>query len=237
MSNKMSAKEKSQAAGLQMVEIDQVKFAVEVKDGEVCANLAQMAKSFGKQPKDWLRTRESKAYIGALSDRRKCLSTDLVRVNKGGASELQGTWAYDRNIVIEFARWLNPAFSIQVNELVWQLITGQAEVRKLGESKPSANSADTLVQLVEQAAALLGSQNAVAKRGGFPIAILSHLRHNPQWVSGERRRYIEHVCRQIIEGFTRSHVDRSGVMADILRIDDRDVRISLYNQLAEGGVL
>lgn len=126
--NAQTENQKKQATILQMVEIDQNRFAIEVIDGEVRANLTQMAKPYGTTPKDWLRTDESSRYLDALSSRRKCLLTDLVRVKNGGRNEEKGTWAYDHNVVVEFARWLNPMFAIQVNEMVWKLINGQAQI-------------------------------------------------------------------------------------------------------------
>lgn len=53
---------------LQLVEIDQNKFAVETINGNVSVNLTQMAKPFGrsKQPIQWLRSEESKTYLEML---------------------------------------------------------------------------------------------------------------------------------------------------------------------------
>lgn len=115
-------------SGLQVVEIDQRKFAIEWREGAMNANLTQMAKPFGKIPKDWLRTDEAKRYLNALSSRRKCLLTDLVKVKNGGRSDEKGTWACDHNVTVEFARWLDPMFAVKVNELFWNLFTGQSRL-------------------------------------------------------------------------------------------------------------
>lgn len=108
---------------MQMVEINHNKFAVELVDGNVSANLTQMSKPFGKtkMPNQWLRTTESKDYLGELTRLHKCSLADLLTVRNGG--ENPGTWCYDRNIVMEFARWLDPNYSIQVNEIMFRLIT------------------------------------------------------------------------------------------------------------------
>jgi hypothetical protein len=110
---------------LQMVEIDHSTFSVQLHDENVSVNLSQMAQPFGKVPKDWLRTDESKRYIEALTDRQKCPSTDLMTVVKGGDAEAQGTWVHDYRIAMRFAQWLSPAFSVQVDELLVNLLMGQ----------------------------------------------------------------------------------------------------------------
>jgi hypothetical protein len=48
-----------------------------------------------------------------------------LTVRRGGIPHEQGTWANDHLIAIEFARWLDPMLSIEVNELVWKLLTKQ----------------------------------------------------------------------------------------------------------------
>lgn len=47
------------------------------EDQEVFINATQMAKIFGKQPKDWLKTETAKRFISAISARTKILPTDL----------------------------------------------------------------------------------------------------------------------------------------------------------------
>jgi hypothetical protein len=113
---------------LQLAEIGKKKFAFEVKDGNICFNLTEMAKNFGTGPAQWLRIKESKRYIKCLADVQKCRTADLLKVKKGGQLHEQGTWANDYRIALEFARWLDPVFSIHVNELVWKLLTKQAVV-------------------------------------------------------------------------------------------------------------
>jgi len=113
---------------LQLVEIDQNRFAVEVVNGTVRANLTQMAKPFGKNPKDFFKNDWSAKYLEKLSKRRNIPLADLVQVRKGGNIGNMGTWAYEHNVVIEFARWLNIDFAIDVNELVFKLLTNQAAI-------------------------------------------------------------------------------------------------------------
>lgn len=130
-------KEGEQVKNLQMVEIDHNKFAVEMNDGNVSVNLTKMAKPFGKskQPINWLRTQPAKEYINALSDMHICGSADLVQVRKGGKDE-QGTWANDYRIAMRFAQWLSPNFSIQVDELLVNLMKDPKKQLAKSATKP-----------------------------------------------------------------------------------------------------
>ena len=81
-------------------------------------NASQMAKPFGKSPKDFLKTEQSKRFIEALSEVRKILSSDLVRVIYGNGG---GTWMHE-DVALEFARWLSPAFAIWCNDRIKELL-------------------------------------------------------------------------------------------------------------------
>lgn len=133
-------KNESQITNLQLVEIDHNRFAVEVKDGNISVNLTKMARPFGKFPKDWLITKEAKDYLEVLSVSRNLLTADLTRVIRGGTPDEQGTWAFDYRIAMRFAQWLSPEFSIAVDELLVNLLTGQATVRKNREIPETASS-------------------------------------------------------------------------------------------------
>lgn len=89
------------------------------KGDSVMVNATEMAKSFGKSPKDFLKTEQSKRFIAALSEVKKILSSDLVRVIYGDNG---GTWIHE-DVAIEFARWLNPAFAIWCNDRIKELLT------------------------------------------------------------------------------------------------------------------
>ena len=92
----------------------------------VMANATEMAKPFGKQPIDWLKTNQSKDYIETFSKLKIISLTDLVQVIKGGNNP--GTWMHE-DIALEFARWLSPAFAIWCNDRIKELLkTGVATV-------------------------------------------------------------------------------------------------------------
>ena len=85
-------------------------------------NATQMAKSFGKQPIDWLKTEQSKEFISVFAELKNFSSADLVRVTKGGNDKkLQGTWMHE-DVALEFARWLSPAFAIWCNDRIKELL-------------------------------------------------------------------------------------------------------------------
>lgn len=88
----------------------------------VFVNATNMAKPFNRYPKDFLKTQYSSDFIKALSVRRKCLTTDLVKVNQGGIPSEQGTWMHE-DVAIEFARYLSPDFAIWCNDRIKELLT------------------------------------------------------------------------------------------------------------------
>ena len=90
-------------------------------------NATEMAKSFRKTPKDWLRNNSSQEFISTLSAVRQICLTELVVVQQGGNGE-QGTWMHE-DVALEFARWLSPKFAIWCNDRIKELLsTGVATV-------------------------------------------------------------------------------------------------------------
>lgn len=113
---------------MQLVDLNNHRFAVEILSGNASVNLTQMAKPYGsaKKPDNWLRLDETKDYLDRLSVSQKCATLDLVKVKRGGASGMQGTWCYDYRIAMRFAQWLSTDFAIAVDELLVRLLTRQA---------------------------------------------------------------------------------------------------------------
>lgn len=88
----------------------------------VMVNATEMAKSFGKTTKDWLRTNASTEFINSLSAVRQICPSQLVVVRKGNSNEFeQGTWMHE-DVALEFARWLSPAFAIWCNDRIKELM-------------------------------------------------------------------------------------------------------------------
>lgn len=84
----------------------------------VMVNATQMAEKFGKTPKDWLRTKQSKNLINSLSAVRHISPTDLISVSQGGTN--QGTWMHE-DVALMFAQWLSPEFYIWCNDRIKEL--------------------------------------------------------------------------------------------------------------------
>jgi phage antirepressor YoqD-like protein len=110
----------------------------QIGDSEVMINATSMAKPFGKQPSDWVRLKQSKEFMSTLSAVRGICGTDLVQVVQGGNS-VQGTW-FHKDVAIEFARWLSPAFAIWCNDRIFELfrfgITATPEMLLQAASNP-----------------------------------------------------------------------------------------------------
>lgn len=92
------------------------------KNGMLFVNATEMAKPFGnsKKPILWLRTSAAKSYIDEVAKVQKCTLADLQRVTKGGNSN--GTWL-QKDVAMEFARWLSPKFGLWCNKRIEELLT------------------------------------------------------------------------------------------------------------------
>lgn len=123
----------------------------------VMVNATQMAKFFGKSTKDFLKTEQTKRFIAALSEVKKILSTDLVRVVYGDNG---GTWMHE-DVALEFARWLNPAFAIWCNDRIKELLkTGVTTVSNDDEAIAYAMQVlNKRLEQTRQEKAMLEQQN------------------------------------------------------------------------------
>lgn len=127
------------------------------ENGNVFVNATEMAKPFGKLPKDWLKTAPTKRFLEALEehliqkrDSQKdynpfqndenddsdlnFFKMELVKVQHGGA--YQGTWFHE-DVALEFARWLSPAFAIWCNDRIKEILLGQAAKEAQRNTQPS----------------------------------------------------------------------------------------------------
>ncbi|MDK4613212.1 KilA-N domain-containing protein [Kingella kingae] len=101
----------------------------------------QIAKHFGKLPKDYLKTEQTQEYIAALADncvRRKILTdkNQLVIIKQGGIE--QGTWLHPK-LAIHFARWLDPKFAVWCDEQIEQIISGSLKLEPVQPALPQLN--------------------------------------------------------------------------------------------------
>ncbi len=124
----------------------------------VMINATQMAKPFGKQPIDWLKTNQSKDYIETFSKLKFISLADLVQVIKGGNNP--GTWMHE-DVALEFARWLSPAFAIWCNDRIKELLkTGVTTVSNDDEAIAYAMTVlNKRLEIAKQEKAMLEQQN------------------------------------------------------------------------------
>jgi len=104
----------------------------DLNEKSIMVNATEMAKPFGKLPKDFLRTDPTKEFIQECL--RKDLTpygefkteADLFRVSRNG-----GTWMH-RLLALKFAAWLSPQFEVWVYYTIDELLFGK--YRALEES-------------------------------------------------------------------------------------------------------
>lgn len=131
--------------GLQVFEYNGSPIQFEIINGQVMANATLMCKHFGKQPKDFLKTKQTKRYLQAISTRIKILPTDLQQVRNGGNDA--GTWLHER-IVLKLAQWLDVDFEIWCDEKIAELLrTGKIEIKK---AHPLELAKNTILVLTEE---------------------------------------------------------------------------------------
>ena len=74
-------------------------------------NATAIAKQFGKQPRDYLKSRRTQEYIQSIKRILLLEQNQLVIVKNGGSSEEVGTWLHPK-LAIDFARWLSAEFAV-----------------------------------------------------------------------------------------------------------------------------
>lgn len=135
---------------IEIVKIDGSDVAIERQSGNCKVNLTNMGKRFGKQPIQWLRTREAQEFLAAMelvirngnshiesnkSELQICStqSSNLIITSKGNSSNFeQGTWCTDYRIAIRFAMWLDPIFAVFVIDTFMRIMSGEHIVSEEG---------------------------------------------------------------------------------------------------------
>lgn len=119
-------------ADIKRFEYDGKVVTFQLEDGASFVNATEMAKPFGKQPKDFLRTAGTKAFILALEEDYKEQGSprQVLHIVQGGDQlELQGTWM-DEHLALKFAGWLEPRFEVWVYKKIRELLqTGKTEIK------------------------------------------------------------------------------------------------------------
>jgi hypothetical protein len=84
-------------------------------------NATQIAKQFGKLPKDYLKNDRTNSYISAVSRKLLIEQNQLVIVKSGSSDNGGGTWLHPK-LAIDFARWLDVDFSVWCDDRIEELL-------------------------------------------------------------------------------------------------------------------
>jgi phage antirepressor YoqD-like protein/prophage antirepressor-like protein len=102
-------------------------------NGKTFFNATQMARSFGKSPREWLSLAETVRFRQSLVNQRKSESMERQIMTVRGSAG--ATWIED-SLGLEFSRWLSPEFSEWCNERVKELVTkGYVTLKKCDEER------------------------------------------------------------------------------------------------------
>lgn len=111
-------------------------------NGYILVCLTDFAKPFpDKNLSHIVNSRELTDYVARISEIQNCISTDLLRVTKGGDATQQGTWAHHR-VAIRVAQKLSTDFAIWVDMKIEELMTtGSASLQPQYEIPQSFSEA------------------------------------------------------------------------------------------------
>lgn len=104
---------------LQIFSYNETPVTFKNENGVVFLSATEMAKQFGKTPKDYFRTKAAQDFMSAISARLKCLPTEIVQVVNGGQN--YGTWLQE-DIALDFAQWLSIDFKLWCNDRIKELL-------------------------------------------------------------------------------------------------------------------
>lgn len=111
---------------LKVFQYEQYPVTFDQVDEQVMINATQMGQSFGKKPKDFLRTDQTKAFINELGQGADLPFENIVKTEIGGSKP--GTWMHEL-LALKFAAWLSPAFELWCMRKLRELMTtGQAAI-------------------------------------------------------------------------------------------------------------
>lgn len=122
----------------------------------VMVNATEMAKSFGKRPDDYLKTKQAKEFVAELSITKKIVIDDLVQVRVGSPENGGGTWMHE-DVALVFAQWLSPKFYIWCNDRIKELLT-QGVATVTNEDDVIAQAMQVLQRRLEEKKRLLAEK-------------------------------------------------------------------------------
>nr|DAT23051.1 MAG TPA: KilAC domain protein [Caudoviricetes sp.] len=137
----------------------------------VMVNATEMAKPFGKFPKDWIKTKQAEELIASVSSNRNILPFELVHVVQGSPETGGGTWLHE-DLALIFAQWLNPQFYLWCNDRVKELLTTGVAVNPLANASRS-ELLRLALQAEEEKEALQAKVQEDAPKVAFATAVLA----------------------------------------------------------------
>ena len=90
------------------------------KTDDLYFNATLIAKQFGKQSADWLKTDQAQEYCKLISQKENIRFENLVRVTKGG--KYKGTWLH-KTLALCFARWCSVEFEYNLDKWINRRLT------------------------------------------------------------------------------------------------------------------
>ena len=90
------------------------------KTDELYFNATLIAKQFGKQSGDWLKTDQAQEYCALISQKENIRFENLVRVTQGG--KYKGTWLH-KTLALCFARWCSVEFEYDLDKWINSRLT------------------------------------------------------------------------------------------------------------------
>lgn len=158
---KLSPEERANMATPVIYEYGDNRISFKSEDGKIYYNATQMAKSFGKNPREWLLLAETTRFRETLVKQGKSKSLESQIMTTRGH---MGTTWIEESLGIEFSRWLSPDFSEWCDSKVKELVTqGYATMPKEEGTfqtsygvmrKPPENMREALQLLLEQEEAI-----------------------------------------------------------------------------------
>jgi len=114
-------------SSIQLFKYDNQDIEFDLTQNDVFVNATEMAVAFGERTANFLRAKETKAFIKEL-EKRQVQGSDsslenqkqkVISVVHGGRNN--GTWMH-RKLALKFAAWLHPAFEVWVYSVIDNLL-------------------------------------------------------------------------------------------------------------------
>lgn len=125
-------------------------------DGVVYVNATEMAKPFGKFVANWMDSESTKEYLEKIA---LIIGKPIIKLVIKQAGRYGGTWMHE-DVAMEFARWLEPTFSIWMNKQIKTLLTtGKVELANTSHNVPKTFA--EALRLAAEQAEMIEKQNEV----------------------------------------------------------------------------